>query len=315
MRTKWLVALAAILLCSLSSVAQECSLQSIVGTYAIRYTGESFLGDMPFPPGTAPTASALPVHSPGLYAYGVIVGVMTIKPDATMNIRYWSTIGSWSSMRTGVSMAGSIKSIGLERTAGGVELGCVGLAEYAPFENAPPHRDRFFVLDNGREIRSMPFDTPAFPTVATMGVARRITRAGDPAPRCGAQTARGSYLLSCPGPLFNPSGEVKTVGSMAFIHLKLQENGVMTGVLHNRSANVYTPVQVDGGLVVNPDCTGEAWFVAPEFVPGAVLKSMFVFTSEGRDGFALPLELYYPAANLTVPYPPVSCEIQRITPN
>ena len=48
---------------------------------------------------------------------------------------------------------------------------------------------------------------------------------------------------------------------------------------------------LNGGLVVNPDCTGEAWFQAPDFVPGAVLKSMFVLTDAGKEGFAHPLSL------------------------
>ncbi len=120
-------------------------------------------------------------------------------------------------------------------------------------------------------------------------------------------------LLTCPGPLFDPSGDVKTVGSAATIHLRVQEGGLLTGTLHNKSATQFSSTQVDGGVVVNPDCTGEAWFQAPDFVPGAVLKSMFVFSDEGKEGFALPLELYYPATDVTVPYPPVSCEIQRVS--
>ncbi len=296
-------------------LAQDCSIQGITGTYAFRHTGESFLSpNLPSAPNITPSAAELPTHAAGLYSYGVIVGIMTIQPDSSVDIRYWSTIGSWSSMRAGVKMTGTITNLGMDKTESGVELGCAGTIEYRPFPQFPAHREKFFVLENGREIRGIPFETPAFPTLASLSTAHRITRAPSTAPVCGPQTARGTMVLNCPGPLFNPTGEIKTVGSASVIHLRMFDNGELTGTLHNRSANQFTSTELRGGAVVNPDCTGEAWFAAPDFVPGAVLKSMFVFFDGGQEGFALPLELFYSDSDTTIPYPPVSCDIKRVTP-
>ena len=168
---------------ALPALAQECSLDTIVGTYAFRYTGDSFLGGMPAAPDAAIAPGVLPVHSAGLYAHGVIVGTITIAPDGRVNFKYWSTIGSWSSMGAGVAATGRIVDIGYDRTPDGVPLSCAGIVEYNPFGTVYTHRDKFFVLENGRELRTIPFETPAFPTVASLGVARRITRTSFPSGR------------------------------------------------------------------------------------------------------------------------------------
>lgn len=308
-----LAVVALLLLPTLIAAAQDCSIQTITGTYAIHESGVSFLSpQLPYPPDAPPDPAALPAHAPGLYAHGVIVGVMTVKPDSSVDIRYWSTLGSWSSMRQGVSMTGAISQLGIDQAAG-TGLSCSGIIEYQPFGNVPGSREKFFVLENGRELRGILMETGAFPTFAMHSTARRMTRALDAAPRCSQNTARGTLLLSCPGPLFNPAGDIKTVGSAATIHVRVEDSGAMVGTLHNRSAAQFSSTPLHGGLVINPDCTGEAWFEAPDFVPGAVLKSMFVLTDAGKYGFALPLELFYPANNLTVPYPPVSCVVERVT--
>lgn len=293
------------------AAAQDCTLNTITGTYVFRYTGESFLGGMPQPPTAEPGSGTLPVHSAGLYASGVIVGVFTIHADASVDFKYWSTIGSWSSMRTGVTATGRILDIAPDRTDEGVVLGCVGTVEYQPFGTSLVHKDKFFVLENGREIRSLPVETPAFPTVASLGVAHRIHRSGDAAPRCAANASRGSNLLTCPGPLFNPTGEFQTVGSAAVIDLRILENGMMTGFLHNRSASQVTSTPLNGFRQLNTDCTGEGWFSAPQFAPGAIIRYMFVLYDEGKRGFALPLELYYENTKTTVAYPPISCDMTR----
>ena len=297
----------------LPAAAQDCSLNTITGTYVFRYTGESFLGGLPAPPSAEPGPGTIPVHSAGLYASGVIVGVFTIHPDASVDFKYWSTIGSWSSMRTGVTASGRILDIAPDRTEDGVVLGCAGIVEYQPFGTSLVHKDKFFVLDNGREIRSLPVETPAFPTVASLGVAHRIHRSGDTAPRCSANSSRGSNLLTCPGPLFSPTGAFQTVGSAAVIDVRILENGIMTGALHNRSASQVTSTPLKGYREVNADCTGEGWFSAPQFAPGAIIRYMFVLYDEGKQGFALPLELYYENSKTTVAYPPVSCDMTRVS--
>ncbi len=308
----WLIAAVLVALLVPPAVAQECSIQTITGTYAFRYTGESFLGGPPYPADAPPGPGVLPVHSPGLYAASTNVGILTIRPDHTVDVRFWSAAGSFRS--SGTTMTGTITSVGNDRTPDGVELGCAATVEYQPFPPYAPHHDKFFVLANGDELRTISTDTAAFPTFAMVGVARRITRALDPAPRCGPQMLTGSRVISCPGPLFTPDGQ--TIGSTAMFHLAIA-NGEATGMLFNRSANVFTATPVQGGMTISPDCTGEGYLLAPGFLSGPLqggrIRYMFVFSNQGKEGFAMPLDIEMPGG-ATIPYPPVSCEMQRTTP-
>ncbi len=295
-----------------TAAAQDCSIQTITGTYAFRYTGDSFIGGPPTPAAAFPGSDVLPAPSPGLYAAGTTVGVLTIRPDKTLEAHFWSAAGSFRA--SDMTMTGNILAIGNEKSSDGVELGCAATAEYQPFPPYAPYHDKFFVLDNGNELRGLMMDSATFPTLTQLGVARRITRALDPAPRCGAHMLSGAHLVSCPGPLFTPDGY--TLGSTAMFQIRIQ-SGKAVGTLFNRTANVFTTTPVQGELTIHPDCTGDGYFVAPGFLTGPLeggrIRYMFVFYEQGKAGFAMPLAIELPDG-APIPYPPVSCELQRTTP-
>jgi hypothetical protein len=302
--------LVAILAISLSVVAQECSIQTITGVYFYRGAGHSFMGAAPLPLATVPDPAhaILPLHAPGAYLNGSQLGVITVHPDYTVDTVTWLAMGPLR--KTGETGTATISSIGWEYTPGGQVLGCRALLEYS-HPQFGAGLDKFLVFDNGNEIRGV-HALNGNPITDSMFVGKRISRSLDAAPRCGAQTLKGSYVASCQrGLLYKSDGT--TLGINSMLDLRISE-GTIEGIANNRIESSAFENPISGTIVINPDCTGEGYLEG--LIPGLTGKAVFAAFAfeQGKGAFLFPTELELPNGT-RVPYPTTqSCTLERMNP-
>ncbi len=310
--TYCLIAVAVLFAFVVPVAAQECSMQTITGTYAFRYVGMSFMGGSPFPANVPPNPAGgvLPLHAPGAYLAGTQLGIFTINPDGSVVGDSWLAYGPF---RQNLSGAAAITSIGVQKTPSGEVLGCVGTMQYAnlAFPGSPDTIDKFIVLNNGDEMRAVHVSNGS-PITASIAVGKRITRSLDAAPRCGQQTLNGTYAAICPGPLYLGS---QTLGASAMLHLKL-EAGDLKGVLYSRVEYQPSEIPVNGSFTVNADCTGDGYLYAPGYLPAPTAKMVYKLLTfdEGKGAFLMPMEVELPGGAKIPYFSPMSCQVDRATP-
>lgn len=289
----------------LPAAAQECSFRGMAGTWAFRYTGASFQGGPPSP---------VTLHSIGAFMLGTQMGTLTVNADGTVLATAWTAMGPYRFVVT--DSPGKITSIGLQKTAGGEVLGCAMTLEYASLlPTDPPTVDQMFVTRNGKDGWGMHI-SPVVPFTNSIAVCKRISRSADPAPRCGPQTLRGTYVLQCSAPMYTADG--KTLASATMFHLTVSAGGVTKGTSYHRVATNPNEVSVHGVLSANPDCTGQGYLYMTGLLPDpaieAKVNNVFVTYDQGKGGFLMPLEIEVPNS-AKVPYPsPVSCTMERSDP-
>ncbi|HEU5401749.1 MAG TPA: hypothetical protein VFU86_10355 [Terriglobales bacterium] len=309
MQKKHFFIVAAVFLFAVASFAQECSIHTITGTYVFRGVGGSFVGGAPYPMDTVPDpySGKLPLHSSGAFFTGSHVGMITVFPDSTATTLSWVAMGPYRTDPAGLVAPATVSSIGAETTADGLVLGCGGTIRYG-VPGTPETVDKFITWDNGNEIRFIhtSTNTPA----TSIFVAKRVTRALDPAPRCGAQTMLGKYVATCSASvLYSVSQSFLTT---AMMHLDIT-GGQINGNLFNRIEGQTNLIPVSGQITVNPDCSGNGDIKMPGLLPHPQAKMLFsvVTYDNGKGAFLMPLQLELPNGTRMDYFSPMSCQLER----
>jgi len=171
----------------------NCSLQTMVGTYAMHEIGASYYLD--------PTQQLYPLHYGGESAPFANVGLVTFKPNGTGKGYYWITAGQ---------LDGGFDSIPLEVTITEMKADCTGKFTYVanlPGGLSATIEERFVLFDNGREYRSIPTTIQnGIATLAWIGSGYRISTSSIPPRFCGQQQrsaltfweSRTSFWISRP---------------------------------------------------------------------------------------------------------------------
>jgi hypothetical protein len=166
---------------------------------------------------------------------------------------------------------------------------------------------KLIVLDNGAEIVAAPWGGfgGGFLTL------HRITRAADPAPRCGQHTLKGNYVMRCEGYVLTGGAGMATGTSL---YLLSARDGTMTGTVGFRRFGVPGDPQESGvsaTYTVNDDCTVDQRFFLDTLPAGLSFRYRGVLFDQGKQAYNVPMGLYkvdIPVA----PELPASCVMTRI---
>lgn len=221
----------------------RCSLQTFTGTYAFYERGSSSIFDA--------NSQPYPFHWAGAYAPFVTVGEVTIKPDGTGHGFYWIRVGSFN--------AGA-DPIEVNLTVTEMNADCTGKFTYQV--NLPGNTEpttvveRFILLDNGREYRSIPAAIENGITPLTwLGEGHRISKPGEPLNTCGPQTAKGRYVWAVENLVqFTPDAPI--FSDALLLSMDVSMSGDYAGMLYEKlgpTGNIVLPTS--GRITVNANCS------------------------------------------------------------
>jgi hypothetical protein len=256
-------------------------MQNIAGTYAFTFTGSSAIVA-----GTAPDT----FHWNALYGPIAGVGVFTIKPNGTADGQYWIVAGAWNFGLTAIPLQATLT----------INADCTGSIQ-SYFQGALL-KERFVVLGNGREIRSVATQT-AVPTANWLTTANRIGGS------CGQQKVHGDYLFECKNLFEFPGPPPNIFGGAIHIRMLISPGGDYTATVYGKVATDYSEFPAFGHITVHDDCTAEGTLATP-FLP-TVSQARGVFFDEGRQGYWLPLVNTFPDGSKR-PQPYGYCLITQI---
>ncbi len=248
----------------------QCSLNTIRGTYAFEFKGQIFQGDISGEalPGGIPLleGTLLPIYMTGLF---------TIGRDGTAE-------GTYSGL-FGLVPLGLPDPLPLTATFA-VHNDCTG-EMVGPNGFGGVNTDKFVVLDNGREIRSVGISGAPFLWQFTMV---RIGRGAEQAPMCGPNTVRGRYVMRCEGIEVSSPGPPPAFASvLPLFVLDVEADGTMTGRHYSRD-HPLDGFAVSGQVTVNPDCTSQMT-MQTDALPGATIQARSVYYDNGKEGFGGPI--------------------------
>ncbi len=222
----------------------SCRTSTFSGTYAFYDEGSSAV----FSSAAVPSA---PFHWAGLYAPFATVGEVTIKADGTGHGFYWMRIGSFN---------GGSNTFELNLTVTEMNADCTGKYTYQvnlPGATEPTTIvERFVLLNNGREFRSVPISIEnGIDYLTWIGEGRRISEPGMPVNTCGPQTALGSYVATVQNFVqFSP--DVPIFSDVVLLRFNVSRTGAYTGTLYEKlgpTGNLEFPIS--GTVSVSPDCS------------------------------------------------------------
>jgi hypothetical protein len=239
----------------------NCTIRTIVGTYAFNFTGSSTIVT-----GTAPDQ----FHWNALYAPIAGVGVFTVQSSfprggGTADGYYWLIAGAMNPGLTPTPFHATIS----------VKPDCTGAMNYT-FGSAPMS-EYMLVLDNGNEIRSVATQT-AMPTGTWITTARRVGGA------CTQNKVTGSYLYACKSII--PLDAANTFAVAFLMPVNISSDGNFTGTFTGKAGPaplIETPV--NGTVKVNADCTAEVALNSQ----GSQSVARAVFLNEGKEAYLVPL--------------------------
>jgi hypothetical protein len=257
-----------------------CSIHTITGTYAVQITGQSLIG------------SLVPSGAPYQLAGGeaVFVAKLTVSPDGSVQGPLWGVYVDFP-----------------------VEADFVGQATVNPDctgELVADESFKFVVLDNGKEIRWVPWDGFG----GSVGTWHRITRADDPAPRCGQHTLSGNYVMRCEG--FEFTGVDSGVASAWSLFVLSAGNGAISGKVYGKRfgipSSTKTESAVTGTYAVHDDCTFDTDLsLVDAMPPGLSYRARGIVFDQGKEVIGLPLGIY--AGDTPVaPVLPLTCVMTRM---
>ena len=284
MRSRIVALFAGVLAAMLPAVARAqapCSIHTITGTYAVQITGQSLIGSL--------AMSGSPYQLAGGEA--VFVAKLTVSPDGSVQGPLW-----------GVYVAFPVESVLVGQAT--VSADCTGELV------TPDESFKFVVLDNGKEIRWVPWDGFG----GSVGTWHRITRADDPAPRCGRHTLSGNYMMRCEG--FEFTGVDSGVASAWSLFVLSASQGVISGKVHGKRfaipLSTTTESVVMGTYAVNDDCTFDTdLYLLDVMPPGLSYKARGIVFDQGKEVIGLPLGIY--AGDTPVaPVLPLTCVMTRM---
>jgi len=249
---------------------EECSLKTITGTYAMYERGSSMF--------VAVNSTSAPFY-PGVIAPFATVIKVTFNSKGVGNGFYWIWAGT---------LGGLPDPTPVQVTVTKLRPNCTGNLTYV-VPGSPPNTivERFIVLDDGREIRTIPISlSNGIPGLVWTGVAHRISKSSKPVNSCGPQTAHGSYLTSCENLLEWDSSTNTAFADALLIQSHVAMTGNYTGKLHESVGGRFVDgIPVNGTITVNPDCSFTQILNIPA-ISGTVLAKG-VYFDEGRQAYEM----------------------------
>lgn len=254
--------------------AQNCSLQTMVGTYAMHELGASHFLDTTLKP---------TLHFAGATAPFANVGLVTFQPNGIGKGYYWITIGA---------LDAGFDSIPVQVTITEMNSDCTGKFTYVanlPFGLSATVEERFVLFDNGQEFRSVPTTIQnGIGTLAWLGSGYRISKSSKPPKFCGPQTANGTYVLGIQNIIvdqFTDQGNI-SIADTVLIREDISITGAYTGKMFEKYAD-HPPVEASvlGNMSVNPDCSFTSSLLIPEYYVSLLGKG--VFFNQGKEFYML----------------------------
>jgi hypothetical protein len=288
--------LTAVLLAGTATVVSAqapCSVETIRGTYAWEMTGRTFDGGISAEtlPGGIPMleGTVFPIHT---------TGVITVGRGGTAEGRWAGLVGLVPlGYPTPLPFTASFT----------VHTDCTGELT-APNAFGGINTDKFVILDNGQEIRSVGMSGAPFAWQFTMV---RIGRADEQAATCGRNTVRGRYVMRCQGFEGAPTQPPAYAGVLPMFVLDVAADGTMTGRQFARD-HTLNGLAVTGAVTVKPDCT-TLMTVRTEALPGATILATGVFYDNGKEGFGGPILAFFGEQPALGAFAGFACHMTRLT--
>jgi hypothetical protein len=255
---------------------KSCSLQTLVGTYAIYEKGASSILD-------PANVAAFPFFT-GATAPFVNVTELTFSPSGAFDGFFWIRLGAAS---------GGLQPIPVQGTVIEMNADCTGKLEYVanvPNFGGATIQERFFLFDGGREFRSVPMSIQnGIDTLAWTGTGHRISKSAKPVHSCGPQTAHGTYLFTAEN-LITLAPNTALADSL-FIREEVALTGEYKGTLYERlGSNALDGLPVSGKYTVNPDCSFTSTLIITVNNVSSTVQINGVFFDEGKQFYALAID-------------------------
>jgi hypothetical protein len=252
-----------------------CNLATFTGTYAFFDRGSSSIFDA--------NSQPYPLHWAGAYAPFVTVGEVTMGPGGVGDGFYWIRLGS---------LNGGSSPIPVQVTITEMNEDCTGKFSYQlnlpGVSGATTVTERFMLIDNGREFRSIPADIEnGVSTLTWIGEGHRISRPGEALNTCGPQTANGSYLQPVEN-LTQFSSDVPIFSGAVLLHYNVSISGDFTGTLYEKlgpTGNLVFPFS--GTIVVNPDCSYASSIYVNVYGTPVTIATRGLFFDQGKKLYGL----------------------------
>lgn len=249
----------------------NCSLQTMVGTYAMYEKGFSVIMD--------PTQLVYGVHWASALAPFANVGLVTIRPNGVGDGYYWIYAGA---------INGGFERIPVQVTITEMNADCAGKFTYVaslPGGLSATVEETFFLFDNGREFRMIPSSIQnGIETLAWTGSGYRISKSAKPVTSCGQQTALGTYVLAVENIIaFQPT---LALADTVLIREDVSMSGDYTGKMFERAGlPVTVRTWVQGKTTVNPDCSFSSVVQIPDYDVNLLGKG--VFFNQGKEFYMI----------------------------
>jgi len=282
MKTKITIFVVAGLLVCLGAAAPgaqaqgNCTMATFSGTYAIYDRGSSLVGNLNEQP--------YQLHWSEAAAPFIAVGQVTFMPSGVGNGFYWMLLGSLNTGLEPVPVAVTITEMNPD---------CTGKFTYSlNLPGAPVAtvvEERFILLDNGREYRSVPTSIEnGIPTLTWLGTGRRIRKYSETVNTCAAQPIHGTYLLQAENIIANDL--VTAVYDTLLVPMDVSITGAYTGTLYEKLGPI-SPIELPvwGTFTVNPDCSYSQVFEVDIYGVVATIDIRGVFFNEGKEFYGMAI--------------------------
>ena len=259
---------------------RSCSLQTLVGTYALYEKGASSILN--------PSNTAASPFLTGATAPFVSITELTFSPDGVFEGFFWLRVGVVSSGLQPIPVQGTVTEMNPD---------CTGIIQYVvnvPNAGTATIQERFFLFDGGREFRSVPISIQGgIDTLAWTGTGHRISKSAKPVHTCGPQTAHGTYLFTAEN-LITLAPNTAFADSL-FIREEVSLTGDYKGILYERlGSNAVDGLPVSGKYTVNPDCSFSSTLVVTVNGTTSTIPINGIFFDEGKEYFAFAIDAGIP---------------------
>jgi hypothetical protein len=266
------LSIVALLVCAVFAIPAAyaegtCQLGTLGGTYVTSERGWSLQIDLSSQP--APPFWVVPVMAPF-----VNIGKVTFTSDGVGDGYFWMWAGSISA---------AVEPTPVHMTVSELNEDCTGKFSYT-LPNGATIEERFIIIDNGREFRSVP-TVSGMPALAWIGEGHRISNGNTPADACGQQTAHGSYVMTCDNIVRAPLNPMVGVADALLLRMDVSMAGDYTGTLYEKLGLAKIELPVSGTMAVNPDCSFTGTLAVPT-LPGAIVEKGLFF-NEGKEFYAM----------------------------
>jgi hypothetical protein len=274
------------------AAGQGCSIHTITGTWGFGADGKSLIASPAVDPAT--------YHVAGLVLPGAFAGRVTIHPNGTFGGYYWMNLANGViSGLTPIPFGGPVV----------VNRDCTGQWSYdvlLPGEVPFTVVERFVIVDQGREIRSIAWAT-GVPTFTWTLVAQRIPS------RCTPGMVQGTYAMQCrghhvapelPPPLPSPG----MLSSSNLMRFTVEHDGSVEGRLMEKVGPANLEFEFTGTVAVAADCSTAMEITIPGI---GVVQAGGIFVENAKRGYGVPM-FEQPEVGPAAPMAAVYCELVRM---